>query len=196
MDIIKLNLKNYISRADVKYKDFVAFTNLLENNDEIDEIFLSNRILKIFYGLDIKTIRSLKQTQIDDLLERFSKVIEMPESPFRNVIIMNGIKYGFVPNFGEITAGELIDIEDCYARKDFYQLTSILYRPIVGKIDNLGRYTIEDYKGYNDKFKDITLDIIEGYMSLFTKSFQTLSLTILSSTRTQMIQEQKMMMEK
>lgn len=175
-------VKNYVSKADIKYKDFLEFSKIIEGGDEVDETFLSMRILKIFYGLDTKTIRALKQDQVEKLLSKVATVIQLPTSPFKNIIEMGGIKYGFIPNFSDITAGELIDIEDCNKRQDHYQLTSILYRPIKGDIDKFGRYEIEEYKAYNDLFKDVSLDIIEGYMSLFTKSFQTLSQPIHSST--------------
>lgn len=171
---IVLNLRDYNSKADIKYKDFMEFSELLKSGDDIDELFLSKRILKIFYGLDLKMIRLLKQQQINILLDKISKVMEM-EIKFKNIINYKGIQYGFIPNFSDITAGELIDIEDCYKNNDFISLTSILYRPIIGKIDNLGRYKIEEYKVYNDIFSEVTLDIIEGYISLFTKSFQLLS---------------------
>ena len=194
---MELNVKNYVSRADIKYRDYAEFITLLENGGEIDEVFLSNRILKIFYGLDTKTVRALKQGQLDELLEKISTVIALPESQFKNIIDMGGVTYGFIPNFSEITAGESIDLDDCLERKDFYQLTSILYRPLKGTIDKFGRYEIEEYKGTNDKFKDVTLDIIEGYLRLFTKSFQTLNLATLLSTKQKMEKDlAKMMMEK
>ena len=94
---------------------------------------------------------------------------------------MDGVQYGFIPNFGDITSGELIDIEDCYERQDFISLTAILYRPLIGGINKIGEYVIEDYNGYDSKFKNVSLDVVEGYMSLFTKSFLTLNHCILSS---------------
>ena len=179
MDIV---VKNYNERSDILYRDFDEFTKLLESGgDNIDAQFLTNRILKIFYGMDTKTSRKLKQDQIDKLLEKITTVLSLPETSFKNIITMDGIQYGFIPNFSNITSGELIDIEDCYGRGNYSELTSILYRPLVGKINKLGQYQIEEYKGYDDKFKNISLDVVEGYMSLFTKSFLTLNHSILSS---------------
>ena len=178
----ELIMKNYSKRSDILYSDFDTFTKLLESGGEnIDAQFLTNRILKIFYGLDTKTARRLKQDQVDKLLEKITTVLALPETPFKNIITMGGIQYGFIPNFGDITSGELIDIEDCYERQDYVSLTAILYRPLIGNINKLGEYVIEDYNGYDDKFKNISLDVVEGYMSLFTKSFLTLNHCILLS---------------
>ena len=140
------------------------------------------RILKVFYNIDLKDARKLKEAESTLLLEKINKVLGEPVSQFNNVIVMGGVQYGFIPNFQEITTGELIDLDATLADEDFISLTSILFRPIVGEINKLGQYRIEEYKGYDQKFKDVSLDIVEGYMTLFTKSYQHLNHSTQEST--------------
>jgi hypothetical protein len=180
---IKKEYKEYKSKSDVLYRDFVEFRRSIpENAEDIDLNFLSMRILKVFYGIDLKDARKLKEAESTVLLENINKALGEPVNEFKNIIVMGGVQYGFIPNFQEITTGELIDLDATLANEDFISLTSILFRPIVGEINKLGQYRIEPYNGYDDKFKDVSLDIVEGYMSLFTKSFHHLKPLIKEST--------------
>ncbi len=173
----ELIIKDYQTRADVKYSDFVKFIESIEGQDvdSIDPNFLTMRILKVFYDINPKDARNLKQAQLEMLINKITIVLAQPKSEMKNIIEMNGIKYGLIPNFADITAGELFDLDEMYREKDFIKLTSILYRPIVGEINNIGEYNIGEYEGYDDKFKEIGLDIVEGYMDFFLKSYQILN---------------------
>lgn len=171
-----IKVKDYQTKADMRYADFSEFVKAIpEVADEWNDAFLTMRILKIFYNINPKDGRNLKQEQTDLLLDKVQHVLNLPKSEFRNVIEMGDKLYGFIPNFSKITTGELIDIEDRFRESDFISLTSILYRPIIGEIDRLGQYEIEPYDGYDNKFKDVSLDIVEGYLDFFQKSYQQLS---------------------
>lgn len=171
-------LKDYQTRSDIKYSDFVSFIESVGGDVEaVETDFITMRILKVFYNLGPKDARLLKQSQVELLITKILNVLQQPKGEMKNIIEMNGIKYGLIPNFSEVTMGELIDLDELYREKDFIKLTSILYRPIIGEINGVGEYNIEEYDGYDDKFKDITLDIIEGYLGFFQKSFQILSHT-------------------
>lgn len=169
-----LNITAYSTKSQIKYSQFMQLNDLVDN-EEIDELFLQNRILNIFFNLQPKDIRLIKQKDIDSLLANINYVINQPISEFSRLIEMDGVTYGFLPNFADITAGELIDIDDCQERNDIISLTSILYRPIIGKVNKLGEYQIEEYKGYTDNFKNVSLDVVEGYLSFFEQSFQILN---------------------
>lgn len=173
----ELNVKDYQSRSDIKYSDFLDFTQSLNGEDieEIDPNFLTMRILKVFYNIGPKDARLLKQHQVEILVNKIATVMMLPKGEMKNIIEMNGVKYGLIPDFSDITVGELIDLDEMYKEKDFIKLTSILYRPIKGEINNIGEYNIEDYKGCDDKFKDVSLDIVEGYMDFFYKSYLILN---------------------
>lgn len=173
----ELIVKDYQTKADIKYSDFEQLTKSLEgqNLEDIDPNFLTMRILKIFYNISPTEARKLKQEQVDLLVGKIGLILNQPKSELKTIIEMNGKQYGLIPKFVDITAGELIDLDELYREKNFIGLTSILYRPIIGNINKIGEYQIEEYTGYNDKFKNISLDIVEGYMSFFTKSYQILN---------------------
>lgn len=170
----QLNVKNYLTKEDMRYTDYVEFVELCKGDlIDMDLQFLTNRTLKIFYDISPKDIRLLQFEQIDLLINKCNAVISLPESPFKNIILMGGKEYGFF-NMSEATAGELIDLDACMDAHDIVSLTSIVYRPIIGKVNSKGEYRIEPYSGYDQKFKDVSLSIVEGYLSFFLKSCEIL----------------------
>lgn len=177
----QLTIKNYLSKADMRYADYAEFNDLCKGDlTQMDVQFLTNRTLKIFYDISPKDVRNLKLDQVDLLINKVNSVLSHPESVFKNVIYMDGIAYGFF-NMSEATAGELIDMDDCVKNSNYSGLTSIVYRKLIGKINPRGEYRIEPYTGFDDKFKDISLDIVEGYLGFFLKACQILNPTTLIS---------------
>lgn len=179
-----LYLKDYKTKTDIKYSDFIQFKALVPEGtkpEEVDVEFLTMRVLTIFYGIKPKDSRNLKQSQVTMLTEKVMKAINGPVSQLSKTIEMNGKIYGLIPNFKDITLGELIDMDKMYELERYAELTSILYRPIIGEINKHGEYEIEPYQGAHKEFSEITVDIVEGYMDFFVKSFNLLSKTILTS---------------
>lgn len=171
----KLTVKNYLTKEDMRYVDYQEFIDLCEGDlSGMDDNFINNRILKIFYGINTSDARLLQLEQIEILLAKCHTVIALPPVPFRNIIIMGGKQYGFF-NFSKATAGELIDMDDCLTRNDIVSLTSIVYREIDGKINKNGEYNVVPYTGYDNKFHSVGVDIVEGYLGFFYQSYQQLS---------------------
>lgn len=193
----KLVVKDYKDKSDILFKDFQEFTKIQEEMGvdditEIDEQFLQNRLLKIFYDISPSDQRLLQQSQIELLVNKLLNVISQPKSQFKNIIMIGDKKYGFIPNFEKITSGELIDLDAYLKDSNFISIISVLYRPLIGDINKKGEYRIEEYKGDNSKeFEYLSLDIVEGCMELFTNCFQTLKATTLSSTENHQMMEKK-----
>jgi len=103
------------------------------------------------------------------------------------------IKYGFIPNLDTITAGEWIDIENYQSSAEFAdRLVSILYRPIKRSLKFWKKdyYSIEEYKGTNDKLRKAPLEVYLGAMVFFYHLGKTLLEHIDTSIKT-LSQKQK-----
>jgi len=179
----KLTVKDIKSLRDVKYTDFIKFTELIRLSEDMGnpEEFLLYKALDIFYDIDRKTARKLVFEQTEELMRRVHAILD-EEPKLQNLIIMDGVEYGLIPDFGKIETGELIDLEDLYKETKWIEIFSILYRPIEGEINKKGEYRIKEYEGYDDKFKDIDAYTALGCIGFFLKSFQILKNIILIST--------------
>lgn len=88
------------------------------------------------------------------------------------VIKLDGVEYGFIPDWDEFTAGEWIDLEDLTA--DFwgnvFKIMAILYRPITTKWGD--SYEIESYTAKENPvpFMRMSADIFAGAMLFFSSS--------------------------
>jgi hypothetical protein len=162
-------MKQYKTKADIEYRTLQLFNQMMEGA-ELNEEETSQKLLLLFYGIKGSEYKKMQVADIIKLINELSAVLMSPKAEFKNIIIKDGIKYGFIPNFSEITASELIDITNCVQREDYGELTDILYRPIVGEVNAKGEYAITEYKGFDDKFSDVSQEIVEGYIELFTKS--------------------------
>lgn len=175
-----MEIKEFKSKKEIKYSTIVEFEALLEEhklNPQEDDFF-NFKMLQIFYGMTYDDVRLLTLAENIKIVNNLVEVLQQP-CEFHNIITVDGIDYGFIPNYANITTGELIDLDDRMNAKDYFSMISILYRPIKGKINKKGQYLIEDYKGYDpDLFKGASAHAIEGCLSLFTRSIQTLSQTI------------------
>jgi hypothetical protein len=92
----------------------------------------------------------LTKAPIKLLREAYNQLEEltstMPNKELSRVVEIDGIEYGIIPDFDELSLGEFVDIDN-YLQDSYNNLSKIfavLYRPI---IDRKGeQYIIEDYE--------------------------------------------------
>lgn len=176
MDKTVLKVKDINSLRDINYTAYKQFGEIMSIMDDVNskEDFLIFKTLDIFYGIKRKEARQLMPEQIDTLVNKVLKAIS-EEAVLQNIIELDGIKYGLIPNFEKIKGGELIDLEELYKEDRMIELFSILYRPIIGDINTKGEYRIEPYDEYDDKFKNIDALTAMGCINFFMRSFQILN---------------------
>ena len=183
-EIIKI--KKIDSLRDISYNQFLQFNELVALAEQLEEdkdSFLTYKILKLFYELPKETVKKFTLEQTEELLSKALSIFN--DSPtLQNIVIMEGKEYGLIPNFGKITSGELIDLEDLFKNDKWIEIFSILYRPIVGEINDRGEYRIEEYEEYDDRFKNIDAYTAIACKNFFFKSFQILKQHTLTSTET------------
>lgn len=87
----------------------------------------------------------------------------------KEVIELNGVEYGFIPDWDEFSAGEWIDMETYTADfwKTPHKAMSILYRPLDRKWGD--RYSIKPYTAKEDAdvFLDMPAPLVAGALLFF-----------------------------
>lgn len=108
----------------------------------------------------------------------------------KEIIELNGIEYGFVPDWDEFSAGEWIDMETYTADfwKTPHKAMSILYRPLDRKWGD--RYSIKPYTAKEDAevFLDMPAPLVAGALLFFWSTERKL-LNALQSSLIQKTQE-------
>lgn len=108
----------------------------------------------------------------------------------KEIIELNGVEYGFVPDWDEFSAGEWIDMETYTADfwKTPHKAMSILYRPLDRKWGD--RYSIKPYTAKEDAdvFLDMPAPLVAGALLFFWSTEKKL-LNALQSSLIQKTQE-------
>ena len=176
----QIKVKDIKSMRDYTYqtfKNYMEVSNILEDNYKE----LGYKILDMFYGIKRKDAKLLSLEQYELLIQKVSDTFN-DEIKLQNIIIMDGVQYGFIPKFDDITAGELIDLDNLLLEEKWIEIFSILYRPIIGDINRNGEYRIVEYTEYDDKFRDIDAYTAIAVKNFFYKSCQILNQHTLLST--------------
>ena len=132
------------------------------------------KFLKIQDGIENTTFLQLK------IIEIFCDVD----------FIMNGEKYGFVPDLDNMTLGEYIDLDTYSSDYENIEIAmNVLYRPVTTKLKN--KYLIVDYNpDTKDKMLNMPMDAVISSMFFFLNLRIELSNIILNSSEAREIAQQ------
>ena len=160
----------YNNADEIKFVDWQLFQSRIKDDMSVTDLLIA---LSDLYHVEVDSINTLSAHELDlitlKLKDITSKKIELI-TRFK----MDGIEYGFSPNFSEITTAELIDMDNFLMLNDMPSLLSIIYRPVVKKQWNpfgiLGktRYEIEPLtKLRTEEFKEIPLSVAKSALDFF-----------------------------
>jgi len=109
--------------------------------------------------------------------------------PLQRIVKLNGVEYGFIPNWTKLTVGEFADLESYSSKNLFDNLEKALavwYRPITKKKAD-DSYFIEPYEPHftkQEKMLDMPMDVVVGAMVFFYRIERRLAIdSRLSSIR-------------
>jgi hypothetical protein len=123
------------------YSKLMTFTNGTKSSEAIETLTELSNIPK-------ELLKQLELKHIVLMLEKLSHLQSQEDTTLKNIIEIDGVRYGFHPDFDEMTLGEYADIESFIksgADKHLPEIMAVLYRPIKEEVD--GVYTIEAYNG-------------------------------------------------
>lgn len=143
--------------------------DVLDNRTDLSDKDKVIRKVKIFTGLSFKQVSATNYSDLEWMIKQIDKALE-EESKFETTFSVNGVEFGFIPNFDDIQAKEFFDLTSYNDKiEELHKLMSILYRPINVK-DYLGNYTIKEYQGskeWAEAMKQTPLNIVNGALGFF-----------------------------
>lgn len=131
-------------------------------------------------NVSLDDLRELPMNSVTEADEHLKKIADMESGRHLRTIELSGKQYGFIPDWGNLSLGEWIDIEQ-YC-EDFWgnahKIISILYRPVDRMQGDI--YTIKKYTAKEDAetFKDLPADLFGGAMIFFLNSRRKLLTTM------------------
>lgn len=140
---------------------------------EIPDITTIENYIKIFKVKDLfedeymkaKVINLITDCPMDDLIKAENHNVEflsttifalLPKPPFELIdqFELDGVRYGYLPSYKEISFGEFVDLDTLLTKKpeevidNLHIITAIMYRPIISQ-KSKHNYKIESYNQDN-----------------------------------------------
>lgn len=164
------------------------------DKDDISEIELMVSSLEALADIPAGL---LTKVPIKLLREAYNQLAELtstlPNKELSRVIEIDGIDYGFIPDFDELSLGEFVDLDN-YLQDSYHNLSKIfavLYRPIKDRKGE--QYIIEDYElkdiqKRRELFsKRLSMDTIYGGLVFFC----SIGMTAIDITLSSLEEEQR-----
>ena len=145
--------------SEISLKQYKKFLKIQESNE--DSYFLQCKMIEIFCNLDAKSVRLLKLTDADRVVQILNKMFEAKPQLIRTFKLGN-IEYGVIPNLDEISLGEYVDLDTYMGDWQNMQIAmNVLYRPIKERIGD--KYLIKEYDVESkDILEEIPMDVVFG----------------------------------
>lgn len=173
---MKLELLIPSSIDEIPLKHYQEFRKTADSSN--DEIFISEKMVQLFCGIELKDVIKIKASDLTELVAHFNNIFNV-KTPFRARFKLGDIEYGFIPDLENISWGEYIDAEKYISSWDtMHKAMAVLYRPIINKVGD--KYEIMEYNGsaeFSDAMKYTPISIALG-ASVF---FWTLGLELLEA---------------
>ena len=172
--------------ADITLSQYQRFetlnTKLTEESIGLEEY--NKRKINLFSGIPYRKIENVAHKDLKEVMQLIDDALNA-DAPFENRFTMNGIEYGFIPNFDNISTAEYVDLSKYGAEVETLQnLMAILYRPIAK--ESVSMYDIKAYDGtaeHAQAMLDMPMNLVNGALSFFFHLSNELENYILRSTR-------------
>lgn len=185
---MKLELLVPTSLDEIPLRAYQDFKKTADGSN--DEVFISEKMVSLFCGIELKDVIKIKATDLNGMVEHFSKLFSV-KPKFKNRFTIGDMEFGFIPNLEMISWGEYIDAEKYLADwENMHKAMAVLYRPITKKKGD--KYEIMEYTGtseFSDLMKLTPVSIAIG-ASVF---FWTLGLELLEALGDYLERETKKM---
>jgi len=174
-----------------QYQEYEALNDkLLDESIEVEEY--NKQKISLFSGIPYNRMSQVSYKDFASLLTDIDKAISQ-ECKFVDRFFLDGIEFGFIPNFDKVSSGEYFDMQ-AYSKEleagkgmpveTLHSLMAVIFRPVKKK-DKLKNYSIKEYKGtekYGELMKQTPMHIVKGAIVFFLSLSKELQRHILKCT--------------
>ena len=180
MKVIELIVDDKVSKYElptewneVSISQYSKLMKVLDNEDA-SEIEIIVRTLEALVGIESRVLTKTPLKYLKSVYVELAVLTSKePANHLKKVIEINGVEYGIIPDFNDLTLGEFVDLDN-YLQDSWNNLVKIfavLYRPIVERKGDkyiIEDYTLKDIKERREIFSDkLSIDTAFGAMIFF-----------------------------
>jgi hypothetical protein len=177
-------IKFKIEDKEYKVPNYISienYTNIFKIKDLFSEDYFAARLISIITGAKVEDLLECDYQEVSYISTYIMSLIPMDKNiPFVDRFELNGIQYGFIPNWKDLTFAEFIDLDTISTKKSselldlLHILAAIMYRPITEELTKhnfkIEKYDLEKMKIRSELFKkELDIKIILGGQFFFIK---------------------------
>ena len=171
-------------KSEITLEQYQAYVKIIERED-ISEDAKAKRIFALFTNISLIDIDNVSQKDYLSVLNYVKEAITK-EVEFKPIFELDGVKYGFINDFDNITTKEFMTISKYETNvEDFHSLMAVLFREVKEE-DKKGNYIIKDFDNTFTRaelFKKMPLHIVDGALLFFLNLQKELKSYILNYTK-------------
>jgi len=138
------------------------------------EIELMIKSLEALVGIDGGILSRVPIKMLREAYKQLGELTSnMPSNELSRVVEIDGIEYGIIPDFNELTLGEFVDLDN-YLQDNYNNLNkifSVLYRPVIerdGNNYNIEPYSLKNISDRRELFNNrLSIDTVYGALVFF-----------------------------
>jgi|TARA_R110002073_G_scaffold87051_3_gene206694 hypothetical protein len=138
------------------------------------EIELMIKSLEALVGIDGGILSRVPIKMLREAYKQLGELTSnMPSNELSRVVEIDGIEYGIIPDFNELTLGEFVDLDN-YLQDNYNNLNKIfavLYRPVIerdGNNYNIEPYSLKNISDRRELFNNrLSIDTVYGALVFF-----------------------------
>lgn len=182
--------KNYSAISLSKYIQIENDMEQYKDDEQAQNAFLLYNLC----GITPKIANSLDSETLNKINNDLSLFLNKTDFELQRFVTIDGVKYGFEPNLSKMAYGAYLDIsksESLLIDRNWKNIMSILYRPVTKERGAL--YSIEPYKGFDEKksdmWLDVSMDVHFGTFFFFNRILKELTKDTLKSLREEALED-------
>ena len=170
-----------INEVDYKLPEYLTieqYVKIYKMQDLFEDEYFAAKLISILTGAPLKELLEYDYQEINFLASEILSLIPLAPK-FEDRFLLDGVKYGFFPNWKDLSFAEFVDLDTLSSKKpdelleQLHYLTAVMYRPITeerGEHDfDIEKYDIKTMKKRAELFKKkLNVRYVLGAQSFFT----------------------------
>lgn len=170
-----------------EYLSIKDYTKIYNIKDFLDEKYFQAKLINLFTGANMDDVLKVGHNEINFLSKSLINLFPNTTYPFYDKFTFEGIEYGFIPSWKNMSFAEFVDLDTMMNKKpdeivnNLHILCAIMYRPIISKKKEhdfeIEEYDVKKMIERAERFRD-NLDVkyvlgANFFFSKFVRKYST-----------------------
>lgn len=152
---------------DYELPDFISigdYQKIFKVKDLFEDEYMKAKVVNLVTGCPMDTLLEAENHKVDFLATTIFSMLPQPPYNLIDRFELDGVHYGYLPSYKEISFGEFIDLDTLLTRtpeeimENYHIITAMMYRPITSQKSE-----------HNFKIEKYNVDTLEDRADLFKK---------------------------